>query len=64
MKKKNYALYSWNSYCFNYWWGLYAYNIYSSVTDTLSSVHKPLDRDKSDKRNEKVDIVDQNLFRF
>ncbi|MDA1591846.1 MULTISPECIES: LytR family transcriptional regulator [unclassified Bacillus cereus group] len=39
--------------------GLYAYNIYSSVTDTLSSVHKPLDRDKSDKRNEKVDIVDQ-----
>ena len=44
--------------------GDYMHNIYSSVTDTLSSVHKPLDRDKSDKRNEKVDIVDQNLFRF
>ncbi|MGG2094489.1 LytR family transcriptional regulator [Bacillus sp. S13(2024)] len=37
--------------------GAYAYHIYSSVSSTLEQVHKPLDRDKSEKREEKVDVV-------
>lgn len=39
--------------------GAYAYNIYSDVSNTLDSVHKPLDRDKSDKRAQKVDVANQ-----
>ncbi|HDR8022151.1 TPA: LytR family transcriptional regulator [Bacillus cereus] len=38
--------------------GVYAYNVYSNVSNTLNTVHKPLDRDKSDKRDKKVDIAD------
>ncbi|MGG2063463.1 LytR family transcriptional regulator [Bacillus sp. S14(2024)] len=38
--------------------GAYAYHIYSSVSSTLEQVHKPLDHDKSEKREEKVDVVD------
>ncbi|MEC0016673.1 LytR family transcriptional regulator [Bacillus anthracis] len=38
--------------------GVYAYNVYSNVSNTLDTVHKPLDRDKSDKRDEKVEISD------
>ncbi|MBN9900787.1 MULTISPECIES: LytR family transcriptional regulator [Bacillus cereus group] len=38
--------------------GVYAYTIYSDVSNTLNTVHKPLDRDKSDKRDKKVDIAD------
>ncbi|HDR7631653.1 TPA: LytR family transcriptional regulator [Bacillus mycoides] len=38
--------------------GAYAYYVYSNVSNTLESVHKPLDRDKSDKRDKKVDIAD------
>ncbi|MFK4424578.1 LytR family transcriptional regulator [Bacillus sp. RC51] len=38
--------------------GVYAYTIYSNVSNTLNTVHKPLDRDKSDKRDKKVDIAD------
>lgn len=37
--------------------GIYAYNVYSNVSNTLSAVHKPLDREKSDKRDGKVDIA-------
>nr|WP_272952278.1 LytR family transcriptional regulator [Bacillus mycoides] len=38
--------------------GVYAYTVYSNVSNTLNTVHKPLDRDKSDKRDKKVDIAD------
>ncbi|MGG0300391.1 LytR family transcriptional regulator [Bacillus albus] len=38
--------------------GVYAYNMYSNVSNTLNTVHKPLDRDKSDKRDKKVEITD------
>ncbi|CUB58313.1 Transcriptional regulator LytR [Bacillus subtilis] len=38
--------------------GVYAYNVYSNVSNTLDTVHKPLDRDKSDKRDKKVEIAD------
>ena len=34
--------------------GAYAYHVYSNVSNTLDAVHKPLDRDKSDKRSEKL----------
>ncbi|HFJ9480812.1 MULTISPECIES: LytR family transcriptional regulator [Bacillus] len=39
--------------------GGFAYYIYSDVTKTLDAVHKPLNREKSDKRDEKVNIADQ-----
>ncbi|MDM8359971.1 polyisoprenyl-teichoic acid--peptidoglycan teichoic acid transferase TagU [Bacillus thuringiensis] len=39
--------------------GGFAYYIYSDVTKTLDAVHKPLNREKSDKREEKVNIADQ-----
>ncbi|WP_448162910.1 polyisoprenyl-teichoic acid--peptidoglycan teichoic acid transferase TagU [Bacillus mobilis] len=39
--------------------GAYAYYIYSNVSNALNAVHKPLDRDKSDKRSEKVDVSDK-----
>jgi len=39
--------------------GIYAYNMYSSVSNTLDAVHKPLSREKSDKRSEKVDVSDK-----
>ncbi|MCU4764068.1 LytR family transcriptional regulator [Bacillus cereus] len=39
--------------------GAYAYYVYSNVSNTLDAVHKPLDRDKSDKRSEKVDVSDK-----
>jgi LCP family protein required for cell wall assembly len=39
--------------------GIYAYTIYSNVSNTLDAVHKPLNRDKSEKRDGKVDISDQ-----
>ena len=29
--------------------GAYAYYVYSNVSNTLDAVHKPLDRDKSEK---------------
>ncbi|PGC93823.1 polyisoprenyl-teichoic acid--peptidoglycan teichoic acid transferase TagU [Bacillus toyonensis] len=38
--------------------GVYAYTVYSNVSNTLNTVHKPLDRDKSDKRDKKVEISD------
>lgn len=38
--------------------GVYAYTIYSNVSNTLDAVHKPLDRDKSDKRDKKIDVSD------
>lgn len=37
----------------------YAYYVYSDVSNTLDAVHKPLDRDKSDKREKEVDVADQ-----
>ncbi|WP_369901764.1 LytR family transcriptional regulator [Bacillus manliponensis] len=39
--------------------GGYAFYVYSNVSNTLDAVHKPLDRDKSDKRKEAVDVADQ-----
>lgn len=39
--------------------GIYAYTVYSNVSNTLNTVHKPLDREKSDKRDGKVDIADR-----
>ncbi|MDA1679382.1 LytR family transcriptional regulator [Bacillus cereus group sp. TH152-1LC] len=39
--------------------GGYIYYVYSSVSDTLGAVHKPLDRNKSEKRANQVDISDQ-----
>lgn len=38
--------------------GVYAYTVYSNVSNTLNTVHKPLDRDKSDKRDKKAEIAD------
>lgn len=34
--------------------GVYAYNIYSSVSKTLDEVHKPLKRDQGNKQEEKI----------
>lgn len=39
--------------------GVYAYTVYSNVSNTLNTVHKPLDRDKSEKRDKKVEVSDQ-----
>ena len=39
--------------------GVYAYTVYSNVSNTLDAVHKPLDRNKSEKRDKQVDISDQ-----
>lgn len=39
--------------------GGYAYYVYSNVSKTLDTVHQPLKRDKSDKREEQVDISNQ-----
>ncbi|QHH87257.1 LytR family transcriptional regulator [Bacillus paranthracis] len=39
--------------------GIYAYNVYSKVSNTLDAVHQPLNRDKSEKREQKVNISDQ-----
>ncbi|TKH97955.1 LytR family transcriptional regulator [Bacillus cereus] len=39
--------------------GVYAYTVYSNVSNTLDAVHKPLDREKSEKREKQVDISDQ-----
>lgn len=36
--------------------GIYGYNVYSNVSNTLSGVHKPLDRDRSPKREEVVNV--------
>ena len=44
--------------------GVYAYTVYSNVSNTLDAVHKPLDREKSEKREKKVDISDQNQYLF
>ncbi|PEX03775.1 LytR family transcriptional regulator [Bacillus cereus] len=38
--------------------GACAYYVYSNVSNTLDAVHKPLDRDKSEKRDKKVDVAD------
>ncbi|PGD83604.1 LytR family transcriptional regulator [Bacillus wiedmannii] len=38
--------------------GVYAYTVYSNVSNALNAVHKPLDRDKSDKRDKKIEIAD------
>ncbi|PEC56402.1 LytR family transcriptional regulator [Bacillus cereus] len=38
--------------------GVYAYTVYSNVSNALNTVHKPLDRDKSDKRDKEVNIAD------
>ncbi|PFW57237.1 LytR family transcriptional regulator [Bacillus cereus] len=39
--------------------GVYVYTIYSNVSNTLDAVHKPLNRDKSEKREQKINISDQ-----
>ncbi|MEC3194990.1 LytR family transcriptional regulator [Bacillus thuringiensis] len=39
--------------------GVYAYSVYSNVSNTLDAVHKPLERDKSEKRDQKVDVADK-----
>ncbi|MBJ8116775.1 polyisoprenyl-teichoic acid--peptidoglycan teichoic acid transferase TagU [Bacillus sp. LB(2018)] len=39
--------------------GIYVYRVYSNVSSTLDSVHQPLKRDKSDKRDQKVDVADK-----
>ncbi|MHC2833291.1 polyisoprenyl-teichoic acid--peptidoglycan teichoic acid transferase TagU [Bacillus sp. F9_6S_D1_P_5] len=38
--------------------GVYAYTVYSNVSNALNTVHKPLERDKSDKRDKEVNISD------
>ncbi|MEK5113569.1 polyisoprenyl-teichoic acid--peptidoglycan teichoic acid transferase TagU [Bacillus sp. FSL R5-0677] len=38
--------------------GVYAYNVYSNVSNALNTVHKPLERDKSEKRDKKVEVAD------
>ena len=50
--KKSFIVLGYSRYCFTCWWG-FAYYIYSDVTKTLDAVHKPLNREKSDKREEK-----------
>lgn len=40
--------------------GTYAYSLYSSVEKTVSSIHKPIDRDKSEKRTEEVKFHNQD----
>jgi anionic cell wall polymer biosynthesis LytR-Cps2A-Psr (LCP) family protein len=39
--------------------GVFAYNIYSSVSKTVETMHQPLKRDKSDKRTEEVSTKDE-----
>ncbi len=34
--------------------GVYAYNVYSKVSNTLNEVHKPLERDKNNKQEAKI----------
>ncbi|MFB4333469.1 LytR family transcriptional regulator [Bacillus cereus group sp. BfR-BA-01311] len=38
--------------------GVYAYNVYSSVSKTLDEVHKPLKRDENNKQEEKISKSD------
>lgn len=40
--------------------GVYAYNVYSKVSNTLNEVHKPLERDKNNKQEEKS--INLSLF--
>jgi LCP family protein required for cell wall assembly len=39
--------------------GVFTYNIYSSVSKTVETIHQPLKRDKSDKRTEEVSTKDE-----
>ncbi|MGG3605557.1 LytR family transcriptional regulator [Priestia megaterium] len=40
--------------------GIYGYSVYSSVTNTFNRTHEPLNREKSDKRSEKVSLAERD----
>ncbi|WP_059173421.1 LytR family transcriptional regulator [Bacillus sp. FJAT-27445] len=42
--------------------GTYAFTVYRSLTSTVDKMHQPLDRDKSEKRDEKVTLKKQQPF--
>ncbi|GAA3319166.1 hypothetical protein GCM10020331_024950 [Ectobacillus funiculus] len=39
--------------------GIYAYTLYSKVSNTLEAVQQPLNREKSEKREDNVDLKSQ-----
>lgn len=42
--------------------GAYAYSIYSSLTKAVDTMHQPIDREKSDKRDEEVALEKKDPF--
>ncbi len=44
--------------------GVYAYNVYSTVSKTLDTVHKPLDRENSEKEMIRLRLVKISLSLF
>jgi polyisoprenyl-teichoic acid--peptidoglycan teichoic acid transferase len=42
--------------------GAYAFSVYNSLTDAVDTMHKPLDREKSDKRENDLSLKDSQPF--
>ncbi|SEN36659.1 cell envelope-related function transcriptional attenuator common domain-containing protein [Mesobacillus persicus] len=42
--------------------GAYAYSFYQSVTQTTEKIHQPIEREKSEKRVEEVEVVEKEPF--
>lgn len=42
--------------------GAYAFNVYNSLTNAVETMHSPIDREKSDKRQEDVSLVKAQPF--
>lgn len=42
--------------------GVYAFTVYNSLTDAVDTMHQPIEKEKSDKRTEKVSISDKQPF--
>lgn len=42
--------------------GLYTYSVYKSVTETVETMHQPLDREKSEKRAEELSFDEKEPF--
>ena len=42
--------------------GVYGYSLYQSVTKTAASIHQPIEREKSEKRVEELELVEKEPF--
>lgn len=42
--------------------GAYAFSVYKSLTNAVETMHQPIDRTKSDKRNEQVSLTNKQPF--